>query len=107
METTNLSDQLLSYFFAIVVVLGILWFVLVPRCDFIVHVGRRGRVRYRGKFPLAHQSEFSSFLTDEMALNRRFTIVGQLNGRRWRFAFFGFLSAAEKQRMRNFLATRL
>jgi hypothetical protein len=80
-------------------------FLFGGRPDFVIWL-RRGCVEYRG-FPLAHQPAVNQFLLHDMALNQSAKITGCRHGGRVRIWFRGKLSNAEKQRIRNFLTTRL
>jgi hypothetical protein len=81
-------------------------FLLGGQSDFVIRL-RHGRVEYNGRFPLTHQPEVTQLLLHDLGLKESAKITGSWSGGRVRLWFRGKLSKAEKQRIRNFLATRL
>lgn len=80
-------------------------FLLGSRADFVIQL-RHGCVEYKG-FPLAHQAAVSQLLLHDMGLKKPARIMGARHGGRVRIWFRGQLGQAERQRIRNFLTTRL
>ncbi len=85
---------------AAVVYLTIRW-LLVPRADFTIRL-RRGRVEFRGAFPLAQRAALTELLHD-LGLEGPAKIMGVRRGARLRVWFGGALTDGQKQRIRNFL----
>lgn len=80
--------------------------LLARRTDFRIHV-RRGRVRWRGKIPHSVRPGLEEFLLQDLALRGSATICGRWQGRRLETWFWGRLTPGQKQRIRNYLLTRL
>lgn len=97
--------EVLCWAFGVGLALFAAWFILRPHGNFVVTIDR-GAVRFRGKFPLAHQSALTDFVVRELPLDRRFVVVGVHRAGRWRVEVRG-LDAGESQRLRNFLLERL
>jgi hypothetical protein len=75
------------------------------RTDFVIRL-RNGHVTYKG-FAAAHQPAVTQFLLQDMALHGSVIIMGSRHGGKTRIWFRGRLSREEKQRIRNFLTSRL
>jgi hypothetical protein len=75
------------------------------RADFVIWL-RNGCVEYKG-FPLSHQPAVTQLLLHDMGLKESAKIMGARCGGAVRIWFRSKLSPAEKQRIRNFLTTRL
>jgi hypothetical protein len=76
------------------------------RSDFCIVV-KKGTVEYHGRIPLAFQPACKEFLLHDLALQgpARVYAVKQKSG--WRLWFRGKIGDGEKQRIRNFVLTRL
>jgi hypothetical protein len=89
---------------------AVIWFVyrfiLTRRADFTIRV-RDGRVEYLGKVPFNAQASLTSFLTRDLELTGNVRIMGNRLRDRLELWFDGPLTAGQKQRIRNFLLTRL
>jgi hypothetical protein len=88
----------------VVIYFTIRW-LLVPRADFTVRV-REDQVEFRGAFPIALRGAFIELIR-ELGLQRPTKIMGARHGARLRVWFGGGLTPGQKQRVRNFLQTRL
>jgi hypothetical protein len=80
--------------------------LFAPGGDFVIRV-RDGDVRFKGRIATTHQPALAHFLVHELALRRPVRIVGIRRGQRLELRFRGRLSEADKQRIRNYLATTL
>ncbi|HJT76071.1 MAG TPA: hypothetical protein VJ739_02625 [Gemmataceae bacterium] len=80
--------------------------LLARRADFTIRV-RRGRVWWRGKFPRGLRPDLEEFLLRDLALRGSVTICGRRQRGRLETWFRGGLTPGQKQRIRNFLLTRL
>src|SRR5262249_35153644 len=99
-------DWLLRLGVGLVAAYVVFQIVFGQRADFVLRL-RKGSVQYEGQFPLAQQRTLSQLLLQDMALKESIQIQGTWSGGRVRLWFRGKLSAAEKQRIRNFLTNRL
>ena len=68
---------------------------------------RGGRVEHKGRFPLTHRPELDELLLRDLALRGPVSVYGVRKQRRWQVWFRGFLCVGDKQRIRNFIVTRL
>jgi hypothetical protein len=76
------------------------------RCDFRIRV--RGRqVECTGKFPRVQQQALSEFLLQDLSVRAPLTICGAHQGKRLVLWFRGRLNNGQKQRIRNFLISRV
>jgi hypothetical protein len=91
------------------VVLGLLaaavWF-LCTRPDFVIRV-RHGQVRWQGKVPQAVREGLAEFLLQDLSLRGHVTICGRWRRDRVETWFRGGLTPGQRQRIRNYLQTRL
>jgi hypothetical protein len=76
------------------------------RSDFVIRV-RRGSVECRGRVPLSQTRGLSEFLLEDLAVRDRVTIRGRWQNGRLRVSVHGALTEGQRQRVRNFLLTRL
>lgn len=102
-ESFDMWTGLLALGVFAVIAAVLLW----PRSDFVVSV-RDGRVKCKGKLPLAQHSVIIQFILQDLKPQRPLTIRGTWEGRRLRLRFRGPISEGDKQCVRNFFAnTRL
>ena len=76
------------------------------RSDFCIAT-KGGRVSYRGRIPLAFRAECDEFLLRDLAIRDPVRVYGCRMKTGWRVWFRGRIGEGEKQRMRNFIVTRL
>jgi hypothetical protein len=102
----NLWDYALHLGLAVVVVAVAVRLFFWRRSDFCIVV-KQGAVTYRGRIPLALRPACSEFLLNDLALQgpARVYAIKQKSG--WRIWFRGRIGDGEKQRIRNFIVTRL
>ena len=105
-EPTSLWETLIRWGLAIVVVVILVRIFFWRRSDFRVSV-RDGNVEYRGRFPLASRPAIEEFLLKDLAVKGPLKIYAIRRNRRWRLWFRGRVCEGDKQRIRNFVATRL
>src|SRR5690348_14814244 len=106
MTDLSISDFLVRAA-ALALVGGLLYlFFLQRRYDFAVRVRNR-RIEYRGRFPRAQQQALAEFLLKDLSVHDSLAIMGAHQGKRLVLWFRGSLSEGEKQRIRNFLVSRI
>jgi hypothetical protein len=88
------------------VILTLLAHFLWPRSDFTIRV-RGGSVGCSGKLPAAQKDAISTFLLDDLRVRNPVKIMGSWQAGRLHLWFHGPLTTDQKQRVRNFLLTRL
>jgi hypothetical protein len=76
------------------------------RSDFCIET-KNGKVSYRGRVPLAFRSECDEFLLRDLRISGPTRIYGSRLPGGWRVWFRGPIGEGEKQRVRNFIVTRL
>ena len=105
MEDLDFSDLFLRL--AVLALLGglIYGFWLHRRYDFAIRVRNR-RIAYEGHFPRAQQQALAEFLLHDLSLDS-LAIMGAHNGKRLVLWFRGRLSEGQRQRIRNFLMSRI
>ncbi len=81
-------------------------FFLATRPDFVIRV-RRGQVRWRGKVPRGARAGLEEFLLQDLDLRGSVTICGRWRRGRLETRFRGGLTPGQRQRIRNYLQTRL
>ena len=76
------------------------------RSDFRIEV-KGGKITYDGRIPLAIRPACSEFLLQDLGIQgpARIYAIRQKTG--WRLWFSGHIGEGEKQRIRNFITTRL
>jgi hypothetical protein len=105
-EPASSWEMLIRWGLGIVVLAILVRVFFGRRSDFQIGV-RDGRVEYKGRFPLALRPAIEEFLLKDLAIKGPVKIYAIRTNRRWRLWFRGQLSEGEKQRIRNFVATRL
>jgi hypothetical protein len=106
-EATSQQVPWLGVVLAVVLVVIAGYAVLQVRADFTISNTGHG-VRFSGRFPEVFRGPVKEFLETEFEPDRRFTIIGNGNGRgRKELRFRGSLSAGEQQRIRNYLTMLL
>lgn len=86
------------------VIVGAYFLLFGRRADFVIDV-RHGRVRCKGKLPLAVLHRLTPFLLNDLAIQDSVRILGARRGHRMQVWFRGRLSPGEQQRIRNFLVS--
>jgi hypothetical protein len=76
------------------------------RSDFCIEV-KGDKVAYHGRFPLAFRSECNELLLQDLAIHGPARIYAAREKSGWRLWFRGRIGDGEKQRIRNFILTRL
>jgi hypothetical protein len=76
------------------------------KSDFCIEV-KRGKVTYRGSIPFSIQPECSDFLLHDLAIQGPARVYAIRMKSGWRTWFRGRIGDGEKQRIRNFIITRL
>jgi hypothetical protein len=104
MNDWDSSGAFLLHLCAILLVLCLAYHFLIGKyVNFTIRL-RKGRVICKGAIPLAKRQGMAEFLAQDLALQGTITILGSRDKRGLKLWFLGRLSAAEKQRIRNFLA---
>jgi hypothetical protein len=88
------------------VVAGLAFLYVTWRPEFSIRV-HGGRCRYKGKLPIIVQKGLTQFLLDEVRPAGFIIICGRHRKGRLQLWYFGRLTPGEKQRIRNYLLTRL
>jgi Protein of unknown function (DUF3634) len=88
---------------AVAVVVGLFFW---RRSDFCIEV-KSGKVAFHGKFPLAIRPACAEFLLRDLAIDGPARVYAIRQKDRWRLWFRGGIGEGEKQRIRNFIVTRL
>jgi len=76
------------------------------RSDFCIDV-KGDKVAYHGRFPLAFRSECNELLLQDLAIHGPARIYAVREKSGWRLWFRGRIGDGQKQRIRNFILTRL
>jgi len=76
------------------------------RSDFCIDV-KGDKVAYHGRFPFAFRSECDELLLRDLAIHGPARIYAIREKSGWRLWFRGRIGEGEKQRIRNFILTRL
>ncbi len=106
MEDWNIWYVILRLGVVVVAVYVVYQVLLAQRMDFVIQL-RKGRVKCKGKIPLSQHQAVEEFLLQDLSLNEPVKISGARNGQRLNLWFRGRLTEGDKQRIRNFLLTRL
>jgi hypothetical protein len=106
MTDLSISDLLVRAA-ALAFVGGLLYLFFLHRSyDFAVRVRNR-RIEYRGRFPRAQQQALAEFLLKDLSVHDSLAIMGAHQGKRLVLWFRGSLTEGDKQRIRNFLVSRM
>jgi hypothetical protein len=82
--------------------------LVLLRADFVIKCRPGGRVSVRGRIAKAKMGAIKQFFAQDLGSPHRVTVRGTFGpGRSLRLRVFGRLSAAQRQRMRNFLVAHL
>ena len=109
------GDNLLLNFLAGLAVLLLaawLWLhrhgpLVSARYDFVAKVDA-GRVTITGRLTPPKRASLAEFLVADLSPDARFTVSGRRRrDRSWNLCFSGHIPPAERQRIRNFLATAI
>jgi hypothetical protein len=100
------DELLLQVVIGLLAVAGIYFLFFYRRSDFRIRVHGR-HVECQGKLPIAHQQAVAEFLREDLTTRARLTIWGARHGKQLVLWFSGPLSTGEKQRIRNFLMSRV
>jgi hypothetical protein len=98
------TPDLLPEAVLVLVIVAVAWIWL--RSDFVIRV-RDGQVQCRGKIPAMRQPELVEFLIKDLGLRGPVRIAGRWQRGRLDLSFRGGLDKGQRQRVRNFLLTRL
>jgi hypothetical protein len=86
---------------------GLLYLLWVGRrYDFMVRVRDR-HIEFKGRFPRALQQALTEFLLRDLSVHKSLAIMGAHHGKRLVLWFRGRLSEGVRQRIRNFLVSRI
>jgi hypothetical protein len=102
----DLWGYVLRYGLAAVALAVVVRLFFWRRSDFCIEV-KRDKITYDGRFPSALRPACSEFLLQDLAIRgpARIYAIRQKSG--WRLWFRGHIGEGEKQRIRNFITTRL
>jgi hypothetical protein len=102
----DLWGYMIRWALAILAVAVVVRVLFWRRSDFCIAT-KGGRVSYRGRIPLAFRAECDEFLLRDLAIRDPIRVYGCRMKTGWRVWFRGRIGEGEKQRMRNFIVTRL
>jgi hypothetical protein len=104
--TPDLWGSLIRWGLAILAVGIVIRLLFWRRSDFCIET-KNGKVNYRGRVPVAIRAECNEFLLRDLGIEGPARIYGCRMPSGWRVWFRGRIGEGEKQRVRNFIVTRL
>ena len=106
METEFLWSDLIKIALGLTVLVIAFRLLVFRPADFSVRV-RNGVLQFHGAFPRIRQSDFAELLLSDLQLRHAVAVHGVRRGGRLSVWFSGQISEGQKQRIRNFLLSRL